>query len=132
MTEKCNRTSGADRPTAIPAPSQALGSVDRRGFLRGAAVLAAGGLSATGGQAQSAAARDSTGGAPPVDAARQLREQTQRAQRWARRDPSDWVRARQGVDHNVVIVGGGQSGVAIAYGLKRRGVGRVEVIDQAE
>ena len=33
---------------------------------------------------------------------------------------------------NVVIVGGGQSGTAIAYGLKRKGVGHVEVIDQAE
>ncbi|MES1262744.1 MAG: NAD(P)/FAD-dependent oxidoreductase, partial [Peristeroidobacter soli] len=37
-----------------------------------------------------------------------------------------------GIDHNVVIVGGGQSGVAIAYGLRRKGVGRVDVIDQAE
>ena len=29
-------------------------------------------------------------------------------------------------------IGGGQSGVSIAYGLKRKGVGRVDVIDQAE
>ncbi len=42
------------------------------------------------------------------------------------------MRARTGVDHNVVIVGGGQSGLSIAYGLKRKGVGRVEVIDRAE
>jgi cation diffusion facilitator CzcD-associated flavoprotein CzcO len=35
------------------------------------------------------------------------------------------------VDHNVVIVGGGQSGTAIAYGLKRKGIGQVELIDQA-
>ena len=132
MTEKCNRTPGSDQPTAIPVPGQAPGSIDRRGFLRGAAMLAAGGLSATGGQAQPAAGRDSAGGVPQGDAARQLREQTQRSQRWARRDPSDWVRARRGVDHNVVIVGGGQSGIAIAYGLKRKGVGRVEVIDRAE
>ena len=62
----------------------------------------------------------------------QLAAQTGRALRWAGRDPADWVRARAGVDHNVVIVGGGQSGVAIAYGLKRKGVGRVDVIDQAE
>jgi cation diffusion facilitator CzcD-associated flavoprotein CzcO len=32
----------------------------------------------------------------------------------------------------VVIVGGGQSGLAIAYGLKRKGVGRVDVIDQSD
>jgi cation diffusion facilitator CzcD-associated flavoprotein CzcO len=61
-----------------------------------------------------------------------LEAQTRRAMRWAGRDPADWVRARAGVDHNVVIVGGGQSGVAIAYGLRRKGVGRVEVIDQAD
>ncbi len=42
------------------------------------------------------------------------------------------MRASNGVDHNVVIVGGGQSGIAIAYGLKRKGVGRVEVIDQEQ
>jgi len=42
------------------------------------------------------------------------------------------VRARAGVDHNVVIVGGGQSGISLAYGLRRKGVGRLEVIDQAE
>lgn len=32
---------------------------------------------------------------------------------------------------NVVIVGGGQSGLSIAYQLRRKGVGGVEVIDQA-
>jgi cation diffusion facilitator CzcD-associated flavoprotein CzcO len=31
----------------------------------------------------------------------------------------------------VVVVGGGQSGVSIAYQLRRKGVGRVEVIDMA-
>ena len=67
-----------------------------------------------------------------ADAARQLEEQTRSALRWAGRDPADWVRARTGVDHNVVIVGGGQSGLSIAYGLKRKGVGRVDVIDRAE
>lgn len=42
------------------------------------------------------------------------------------------MKARPGVDHNVVIVGGGQNGVGIAYGLQRKGVGAVEVIDSAE
>ena len=48
------------------------------------------------------------------------------------RAPADWVRARDGVDHNVVIVGGGQSGISIAHALGRAGVGRVDVIDRAE
>ena len=62
---------------------------------------------------------------------RTLETQTSNAQRWIGRDPADWVRARTGVDHNVVIVGGGQSGLSIAYQLRRKGVGRVEVIDRA-
>ncbi|HEX6999438.1 MAG TPA: FAD-dependent oxidoreductase, partial [Gammaproteobacteria bacterium] len=57
---------------------------------------------------------------------------TRDAQRWLGPEPASWVRARDGVDHNVVIVGGGQSGLSIAYQLKRKGVGGVEVIDQAD
>ncbi len=41
------------------------------------------------------------------------------------------MRPYPGADHNVVIVGGGQSGLAIAYGLRRKGVGRVDVIERA-
>jgi cation diffusion facilitator CzcD-associated flavoprotein CzcO len=52
--------------------------------------------------------------------------------RWAGRDPASWVRAGAPADHNVVIVGGGQSGVAIGYGLRRKGVGRVDIIDRAD
>lgn len=103
--------------------------LDRRGFLRGAATLTVGGLGATTGLAQ--VAPSSPAAAPSAAAAATLEAQTQRVQRWLGRDPADWVRARAGVDHNVVIVGGGQSGVAISYGLRRKGVGRVEVIDQA-
>ena len=36
------------------------------------------------------------------------------------------------IDHNVVIVGGGQSGCAFAWALRRAGIGRVSVIDMAE
>jgi len=97
--------------------------MDRRAFLRSTAALTVGGLTAGTSVAQT--------GAEPADAAGSLELQTRRAQRWAGRDPSDWVRPRAGVDHNVVIVGGAQSGIAIAYGLKRRGVGKVEVIDRA-
>ncbi len=51
-------------------------------------------------------------------------------------DPQDWVPERTGedgrpIDHNVAIVGGGQSGCAFAFALRRAGIGRVSVIDMA-
>ncbi|HTH60877.1 MAG TPA: SidA/IucD/PvdA family monooxygenase [Paraburkholderia sp.] len=46
-------------------------------------------------------------------------------------DPENWVVDRPGVDHNVVIVGGGQSGTAFAFALRRAGIGNVSVIDAA-
>jgi cation diffusion facilitator CzcD-associated flavoprotein CzcO len=51
-------------------------------------------------------------------------------------DPQNWVPERAGpdgrpIDHNVAIVGGGQSGCAFAFGLRRAGIGRVSVIDMA-
>ncbi|MGV0876286.1 NAD(P)/FAD-dependent oxidoreductase [Martelella sp. FLE1502] len=45
--------------------------------------------------------------------------------------PEDWVVPRKGIDHDVVIVGGGQSGVAIALALKRAGITRISLIDAA-
>jgi cation diffusion facilitator CzcD-associated flavoprotein CzcO len=47
-------------------------------------------------------------------------------------DPQSWVPDRIGVDHNVVLVGGGQTGSALAFALRRAGVGKVSVIDAAE
>src|SRR4051794_19548331 len=52
-------------------------------------------------------------------------------------DPQSWVPERAGpdgrkIDHNVVIVGGGQSGCAFAWALRRAGIGRVQIIDMAE
>jgi FAD-dependent urate hydroxylase len=47
-------------------------------------------------------------------------------------DPQNWVPDRPGIDHNVIIVGGGQSGSAFAFALRRAGIGKVTVIDMAE
>ena len=46
-------------------------------------------------------------------------------------DPPIWVPEHPGIDHNVTIVGGGQTGCAIAFALRRAGVGRISVIDAA-
>ena len=46
-------------------------------------------------------------------------------------DPADWVPARPGIDHNVAIIGGGQTGCALAFALRRAGIGKVAVLDAA-
>ncbi|MGF6771760.1 cation diffusion facilitator CzcD-associated flavoprotein CzcO [Paraburkholderia sp. GAS199] len=46
--------------------------------------------------------------------------------------PDNWVPDRPGIDHNVLIVGGGQTGSAFAFALRRAGIGRVGVIDAAQ
>jgi len=45
--------------------------------------------------------------------------------------PDNWVPDRPGIDHNVAIIGGGQSGAAYAFALRRAGIGRVSVLDAA-
>lgn len=45
--------------------------------------------------------------------------------------PDNWIPERAGTDHDVVVVGGGQSGVAIAFALRRAGITRTAVIDAA-
>jgi FAD-dependent urate hydroxylase len=128
MTDEQRKTTDSkDSTRERDAPD----SLNRRTLLRGAAMLTVGGLSAAAARAQTAAPRSAAAAAPPAAASEQLEAQTRRALRWSGRSP-DWVRAREGVDHNVVIVGGGQSGVSIAHALGRAGVGRVDVIDQAE
>jgi cation diffusion facilitator CzcD-associated flavoprotein CzcO len=47
-------------------------------------------------------------------------------------DPANWVPPRPGIDHDVAIIGGGQSGCAFAFALRRAGIARVSVIDMAE
>jgi NADPH-dependent glutamate synthase beta subunit-like oxidoreductase len=46
-------------------------------------------------------------------------------------DPANWVPDRAGINHNVMIVGGGQTGCAFAFALRRAGIGKVSVIDAA-
>jgi FAD-dependent urate hydroxylase len=46
-------------------------------------------------------------------------------------DPANWVPDSPGVDHNVVLVGGGQTGSALAFTLRRAGIGKVTVVDAA-
>jgi FAD-dependent urate hydroxylase len=100
---------------------------------RSAAALAVGGLTAPAVLAQTPSATGGPSTAPAsAEASKELDTQVSRVLRWAGREPADWVRARAGADHNVVIVGGGHSGLSIAYALKRKGVGKVDVIDRAE
>lgn len=44
-------------------------------------------------------------------------------------DPAGWLPPAEGVDHDVAVVGAGQSGLTIAYALRRAGVTRVTVLD---
>ncbi|WP_321857439.1 SidA/IucD/PvdA family monooxygenase [Paraburkholderia tropica] len=55
----------------------------------------------------------------------------ERSFRWSAPQPAAWIPPRPESNHDVVVVGGGQNGVAIAYGLRRQGVNNVLVIDQA-
>jgi len=113
---------------SAPATPEAA-KIDRRSVLRGAATLTVGSLTAPAALAQVAEPADA-GASANTNA--QLEAQTRRILRWSGPDPANWVRARAGADHNVVIVGGGQSGSGIGWGLKRKGVGGVDIIDQAD
>jgi hypothetical protein len=43
-------------------------------------------------------------------------------------DPQNWVPEREGVDHNVLVIGGGESGSTFSFALRRAGIGKVSVI----
>lgn len=45
--------------------------------------------------------------------------------------PDNWVPRQPGIDHNVAIIGGGQSGTTFAFALRRAGIGEVTVLDRA-
>ncbi|MGI4812750.1 MAG: SidA/IucD/PvdA family monooxygenase [Janthinobacterium lividum] len=45
--------------------------------------------------------------------------------------PANWVAPRADTQHDVLIVGGGQSGVTLAYALRRAGVHNVSVVEAA-
>ncbi|MEV4096882.1 NAD(P)/FAD-dependent oxidoreductase [Streptosporangium saharense] len=47
-------------------------------------------------------------------------------------DPANWVLPTPGVDHDVAVIGGGQSGVTIAFALRRAGVSDVTVLEAAD
>jgi len=124
----------ADKIDPIPeSSSESPGApppIGRRDFFRSVARVTLGGV----GAALVPELRPASALADEGDngAATQLASQTEHALRWAGADPSDWAHLRGDADHNVVIVGGGQSGLGIAYGLKRKGVGQVEIIDAVE
>jgi cation diffusion facilitator CzcD-associated flavoprotein CzcO len=109
-------TANRAQPLAIE-PSAASAHLDRRAFFRGVAAI---GVGVGALRARAVHANDA-----------ELEAQTARALRWGGRDTPNWVRRRANVDHDVVIVGGGHSGLAIGYGLKNKGIGDVEIIDQA-
>ena len=46
-------------------------------------------------------------------------------------DPANWVPDRAGIDHNVAIIGGGQTGCALAFALRRAGIGKVTILEAA-
>ena len=46
-------------------------------------------------------------------------------------DPANWVPDRAHIDHNVTIVGGGQTGCALAFALRRAGIGKVSILEAA-
>ena len=58
-----------------------------------------------------------------------LADDVRRSLRYLGDDPPNWVPPRDDVDHDVVIVGAGQTGVALAFALRRAGIARTLVID---
>ncbi len=46
-------------------------------------------------------------------------------------DPANWVPDRSGIDYNVAIIGAGQTGCALAFALRRAGIGKVTVLEAA-
>lgn len=72
-----------------------------------------------------------TPAAPDTDALARLAAQAQADLARIGETGTDWVPPAEGIDHNVVVVGAGQSGLSAAFGLRRAGIGRVSVVDAA-
>lgn len=75
-----------------------------------------------------------TAPADPGPFARTLDELSQRARdeiTYLGEDTPNWVPPRPGSDVDVLVVGGGQSGMAVAFLLRRAGIGRVRIVDAA-
>lgn len=47
-------------------------------------------------------------------------------------DRNNWIAAREDVDHDVAIIGGGQTGITTAHALLRAGVANVSVLDAGQ
>jgi cation diffusion facilitator CzcD-associated flavoprotein CzcO len=56
----------------------------------------------------------------------------QRALRHLGADPGNWVQPSPGIDHDVVVIGAGQTGLAIAFALRRAGIANVAVLERAD
>ncbi|MFM0348178.1 SidA/IucD/PvdA family monooxygenase [Paraburkholderia sp. RL17-347-BIC-D] len=61
-----------------------------------------------------------------------LEHEARRAFAFLGDEPQNWVPQTNGVDHDVVVVGAGQSGVAVAASLRRAGVHNVIIFDDSE
>lgn len=68
---------------------------------------------------------------PDTDALSRLAAEARRDLARIGEGGADWVPPPEGIDHNVVVVGAGQSGLSAAFGLRRAGIGRVNVVDAA-
>lgn len=71
---------------------------------------------------------------PLPDAATRIATLTARVSRaleYLGANPANWVVPRHSVDHDVLIVGGGQTGVALAFALRRAGITNFSVVDQS-
>ena len=60
-----------------------------------------------------------------------LAERARSALAYLGEPPENWVPPREGVDVDVAIIGGGQSGLAVAFALQRAGIRNLAVFDQA-
>jgi len=46
-------------------------------------------------------------------------------------DPANWIPDKPGIDHNVAINRRGQTGCALAWALRRAGIGKVTILEAA-